>query len=61
MNHDDHAELEDHDRGLSLDAEADEPPGALGFLTGSVTMAALAACGSWRRVAGEARGASAAR
>jgi protocatechuate 3,4-dioxygenase beta subunit len=45
MNHD--AELEDHDRGLAFDMpKLMSRRRALGVLTGSVTMAALAACGS---------------
>jgi protocatechuate 3,4-dioxygenase beta subunit len=47
MNHDNDAELEDHDRGLSFDMpRLISRRRALGVLTGSVTMAALAACGS---------------
>ena len=45
MNHD--SELEDHDRGLSFDMpKLISRRRALGLLTGSVTMAALGACGS---------------
>jgi protocatechuate 3,4-dioxygenase beta subunit len=47
MDHDHDAQLEDHDRGLAFDMpKLMSRRRALGVLTGSVTMAALAACGS---------------
>jgi len=47
MHHDHDAELEDHDRGLAFDMpKLMSRRRALGFLTGSVTTAALAACGA---------------
>jgi protocatechuate 3,4-dioxygenase beta subunit len=55
MNRDHDSELEDHDRGLAFDMpKLMSRRRALGLLTGSVTMAALTACGSSSKDAGTA-------